>query len=108
MESLEELYHRGYHQDFRIENRYCVLSEVEEEFSDFERWNQFKLGGATTLINTNSEASVLTNLRTDASQDNPNDVASAPGEGKVPTSLTEEDLSTWTKVSLSCVKMCMQ
>ena len=87
----------GYHEDFKIENRYSVLSEEEEEFSDCDEGKQFKLDGATTLINTNPEASVLPNIKTE----NQDSVAQAPGEDKVPTSLTEDEHSTWTKVSLS-------
>ena len=88
------------HQDFKIENRYCVLlSEGEEEVSDCGERKQFNL--TTTLINTDPEASVPTNLQKGASQDNQDRVALAPVEGKVPTSLTEEELSTWTKVRLS-------
>ena len=59
----------GYHEDFKIENRYSVLSEEEEEFSDCDGRKQFKLDGATTLINTNPEASVLTSRQKDTCQD---------------------------------------
>merc|ERR1712027_301530 len=90
--SLEKINQIGYHRDFKIENRYSILSEEDEDVSDCDGRKQFKLGGASTLINANSEASVLTNI-----QDNQDGVA-APGEGEVPTSKREEELSTWTKV----------
>ena len=82
--SLEKINRIGYHEDFKIENRYCVLSE--EEFSDCEERTQFKVGEATTLI---------TNI-----QYNQDGVA-APGEGEVSTSEREEDFSAWTKVSFA-------
>ena len=99
--SLEKINQIGYHEDFKIENRYSVLSDEEEEFSDCNGRKQFK-GGATTLINANSEASVLTNI-----QDNQDGVA-APGEGEVPTSEGEEEVSTWTKVSFAIDKISPQ
>ena len=100
--SPENMNQIGYHRDFKIENRYSVLSEEEEDFSHCDRRKQFKLGGATTLINANSEASVLTNI-----QDNQDGVA-APGEGEVPTSEREEEVSTWTKVSFAIDKISPQ
>ena len=95
--SGEELHLIGYLQDFKIANRYSVLSEGEEEASDSAGRNQFNMGGSTTLLDTNPEASVLPNIKTE----NQDSVAQAPGEDKVPTSLTEDEHSTWTKVSLS-------
>ena len=89
LESQEEIYHGGYHQDFKIANRYSVLSACD-------RRKQFKLGGTTTLINSYPEASVFTYL-----QDNQDGFAPVPGEDKVPSSMmTEDELSTWTKVRL--------
>ena len=104
--AVEELNHIGYHQDFKIENRYCVLlSEGEEEVSECDKRKQFNL--TTTLINTNpEEASVLTSLQKDTRQYKEDSASLATGEDMVPTSLTEEELSTWTMVSLSCVKIC--
>ena len=89
LESQEEMYHGGYHQDLKIANRYSVLSACD-------RRKQFKLGGTTTLINSYPEASVFTYL-----QDNQDGFAPVPGEDKVPSSMmTEDELSTWTKVRL--------
>ena len=101
--NFEKINQIGYYQDFKIENRYCVLSEVEEEVPDFDREKQLKLCGATTLIDANPEASVLTNI-----QDNQDEVAPAPDEGKVTTSVTEEELATWTKVSFAIDKISPQ
>ena len=93
MESLEKINQIGYHQDLKIENRYSVLPEEEEDLSDCDGRN--KLSGATTLIDAHSEASVLTNIQNDQ------DGVAAPGEGEVPTSERVGKVSKWTKVSLS-------
>ena len=104
VEELKECNHRGY-TDIRIENRYSVLADLpdrddtdnerEEEVLDCIERNQFDLGGATTLINTNPEASVLTNIPQNGSpglsETCTHGVVVAPGEGKVPTSLTKDE-----------------
>ena len=62
--------------------------------SDCIRRNQLDLGGATTLTNVDPEALVIRNLPTPNSsakreKNNPK-FAIAPGEGKIPTNLTQD------------------
>ena len=98
-------HHRGY-TGIEIQNRYSVLEdkptesddsvseEEDEEAMDCIRRNQFNLGGATMLTNTNPEEAVVTNLpqkgSSRADQSNQK-ISVAPGEGKIPTSLTQDD-----------------
>ena len=99
---LKELKHRAY-ANIKIENRYSVLAdelsesddsedEGEDEVMDCIRRNQLDMGASTTLTNVFPEASVVTNLPKPGSREESKDqprVAVAPGEGKIPTSLTQ-------------------
>ena len=100
---LEELVesHPSY-KDITIDNRYPVppedlpdmdTSEMEEEDEtmDCVRRNQLNEGGATMLINANLKTDVLTNLPGGVENPEQQRIAIAPGEGKLPTSLTRDN-----------------
>ena len=90
--------------DIKIENRYSVLanelpeaddpdSDKEDDTLDCITRNQLQMGGSTTLTNAFPEATVVTNLpQQGPSADDQTcpSVSVAPGEGKVPTNLTQE------------------
>ena len=100
--------------DITIENRFSVLpdeqssgedsdSEEEEDTMDCIRRNQFNMGGETTMSNLFPEASAVTRLpqQSSSTENNQPGIAVAPGEGKIPLSLTQDE--NWVEKAFPCL-----
>ena len=105
MQGLEELIngHPSY-KNIKINERYPTsfeespevdISEMEEEDEEDDNMdsvmrNQLNHGGPTMMVNANLKTDIVTNLPREGDNTKEQRVVVAPGEGKLPTSLTRD------------------